>query len=107
MTGDTGSALRVIDAPDLRRYEIVRDGTVVGYAAYQKTDQLIVFTHTEVDPSRSLPGLIVSASHRRWDDGEGISRGGTGRARRGPQSGPGRDGSSPRQKAGRARGPRD
>ncbi|WP_020578009.1 hypothetical protein [Actinopolymorpha alba] len=38
MTGDAGSALRVIDAPDHHRYEIVRDGTVVGYAGYQKTE---------------------------------------------------------------------
>jgi len=62
MTGDTGSALRVIDAPDRHRYEIVRDGTVVGYAAYQKTDRLIVFTHTEVDPSlegQGVGGLLI------------------------------------------------
>jgi hypothetical protein len=62
MTDDTGSDLRVIDAPDRHRYEIVRDGTVVGYAAYQKTDQLIVFTHTEVDPSlegQGVGGLLV------------------------------------------------
>jgi uncharacterized protein len=44
----------VVDVPERQRYEIVRDGTVLGYAAYQKTDQLIVFTHTEVD--RALEG---------------------------------------------------
>jgi predicted GNAT family acetyltransferase len=62
MTGDAGSALQVIDAPDRERYEIVRDGTVLGYAAYLKTDQLIVFTHTEVDPSlegQGVGGLLV------------------------------------------------
>ena len=62
MTHDTGSELRVIDAPDRHRYEIVRDGTVVGYAAFQKTDQLIVFTHTEVDPSlegQGVGGLLI------------------------------------------------
>jgi len=62
MTSDAGSAIQVIDAPDRQRYEIVRDGTVLGYAAYQKTDQLIVFTHTEVDPSQEgqgVGGLLV------------------------------------------------
>jgi predicted GNAT family acetyltransferase len=62
MTGDAESALEVVDVPDRHRYEIVRDGTVLGYAAYQKTDQLIVFTHTEVDPSlegRGVGSLLV------------------------------------------------
>jgi hypothetical protein len=62
MTGDAGSALQIIDGPDRQRYEIVRDGTVLGYAAYQKTDQLIVFTHTEVDSSlegQGVGGLLV------------------------------------------------
>jgi predicted GNAT family acetyltransferase len=48
---------QVIDVPDRQRYEIVRDGTALGYAAYQKTEQLIVFTHTEVDPSLEGQGI--------------------------------------------------
>jgi len=47
----------VVDVPDRQRYEIVRDGTPLGFAAYQKTDQLIVFTHTEVDPSLEGQGI--------------------------------------------------
>jgi predicted GNAT family acetyltransferase len=47
----------VIDAPERQRYEVVRDGTMLGYAAYQKTDQLIVFTHTEVDPTVEGQGI--------------------------------------------------
>jgi predicted GNAT family acetyltransferase len=47
----------VIDAPERQRYEVVRDGTLLGYAAYQKTDQLIVFTHTEVDRSVEGQGI--------------------------------------------------
>ena len=50
-------ATEVIDVPDRLRYEIVRDGTTLGYAAYQKTDQLIVFTHTEVDRSVEGQGI--------------------------------------------------
>jgi predicted GNAT family acetyltransferase len=48
---------QVIDVPGRQRYEIVRDGTALGYAAYQKTEQLIVFTHTEVDPSLEGQGI--------------------------------------------------
>ena len=47
----------VVHAPDRQRYEIVRDDTVLGYAAYQNTDQLIVFTHTEVDSSVEGQGI--------------------------------------------------
>ena len=47
----------VIDAPDRQRYEVVRNGTMLGYAAYQKINQLIVFTHTEVDPSVKGQGI--------------------------------------------------
>lgn len=47
-------ATQVVDVPERHRYELVRDGATLGYAAYQKTEQLIVFTHTEVD--RALEG---------------------------------------------------
>ena len=49
--------MQVIDAPGRNRYEAVREGEVVGFAAYQKTDALIVFTHTEVDPSLEGQGV--------------------------------------------------
>lgn len=48
---------QVIDVPDRQRYEIVRDGTTLGFAAYQKAKQLIVFTHTEIDPSVEGQGI--------------------------------------------------
>ena len=47
----------VIDVPSRDRYEIVRDGTVVGHAAYQKAGRLVVFTHTEVDPAMEGLGI--------------------------------------------------
>ena len=47
----------VVDVPDGHRYEIRRDGRVLGHAAYQKTDELIVFTHTEVDPALEGQGI--------------------------------------------------
>ena len=46
-----------MDVPDQQRYEIVRDDIVLGHAAYQRTGQLIVFTHTEVDPSLEGQGI--------------------------------------------------
>ena len=49
--------IEVHDSPEQQRYEIVRDGAVLGFAAYQKTDQLVVFTHTEVDPSLEGQGV--------------------------------------------------
>ncbi|GIJ24477.1 GNAT family N-acetyltransferase [Micromonospora lutea] len=50
-------SLQVIDVPERQRYEVVRDGRALGLAAYQKTDQLVVFTHTEIhgdDPRNTL-----------------------------------------------------
>lgn len=41
----------VTDNPDLQRFEARLDGTLAGFAEYQLTDELVVFTHTEVDPS--------------------------------------------------------
>ena len=35
---------------DEKRYEARLDGELAGFAEYQLTDELIVFTHTEVDP---------------------------------------------------------
>jgi predicted GNAT family acetyltransferase len=49
--------LQVVDAPERQRYEVIRDGAVLGFAAYQKANELIVFTHTEVDPSLEGQGV--------------------------------------------------
>lgn len=57
--------LNVVDVPERRRYEAVRDGTTVGYAAYQRTDQLVVFTHTEVDgplEGQGIGGRLVQGA---------------------------------------------
>ena len=53
----SSETVEVLDAPSRNRYEIVRDGSVLGFAAYQKTDQLVVFTHTEVDSSAEGQGI--------------------------------------------------
>jgi predicted GNAT family acetyltransferase len=47
----------VRDSPADRRYEIVDEDRVLGFAAYQKTDELVVFTHTEVEPALAGRGI--------------------------------------------------
>lgn len=47
----------VIDNPDASRFEARIDGELAGFAEYQLTDQLIVFTHTEVDPAFEGKGV--------------------------------------------------
>jgi uncharacterized protein len=60
--------LTVTDVPDRQRYEIASDGEVVGFAAYQRTDQLVVFTHTEVDPSMEGQGVGSKLVRAALDD---------------------------------------
>ena len=47
----------VRDTPEADRYEI-RDGEqVLGFAAYRRRGDTVVFTHTEVDPDAGESGL--------------------------------------------------
>ncbi len=41
----------VTDNTELQRFEAHVDGKLAGFAEYQLTDALMVFTHTEVDPA--------------------------------------------------------
>lgn len=41
----------VTDNPAESRFEARLDGALAGFAEYQLTDELIVFSHTEVDPA--------------------------------------------------------
>ncbi|MDQ7993912.1 MAG: GNAT family N-acetyltransferase [Propionicimonas sp.] len=45
------SAVVVTDNPADGRFEARIDGELAGVAEYQLTDQLVVFTHTEVEPA--------------------------------------------------------
>ncbi len=58
----------VVDSPERHRYEFVRDGEVLGFAAYQRTDRLVVFTHTEVDPSLEGQGVGGKLVRSALDD---------------------------------------
>ena len=50
-------SIEVRDVPQESRYEAHRDGVLLGWAAYQRTDELVVFTHTEVDPALAGQGV--------------------------------------------------
>lgn len=50
-------ALQVIDSPERQRYEAVREGTVLGFTAYEHMNRVLVLTHTEVDPALEGQGI--------------------------------------------------
>jgi predicted GNAT family acetyltransferase len=65
----------VRDAPAAHRYEI-RDGEkVLGFAAYERRGDTVVFTHTEVDPDAGVSGLGGTLVRAALDDVRG--RGGS------------------------------
>jgi uncharacterized protein len=54
----------VIDAPGRSRYEIHRDGMLIGFADYVRRDGIITFTHTVVFPeARGSGAASVMARH--------------------------------------------
>jgi predicted GNAT family acetyltransferase len=58
----------VRDAPEADRYEI-RDGDkVLGVAAYRRSGDQVVFTHTEIDPDAEGSGLGGTLVREALDD---------------------------------------
>jgi len=51
------SDVAVVNDRDKNRYEAHLGDQLAGFAEYQLTDQLVVFTHTEVDPSFEGKGV--------------------------------------------------
>ena len=49
--------VKVVDNPDLGRFEILADGEVAGFTLYQLYGNEIVFTHTETDDRFKGMGL--------------------------------------------------
>ncbi|GHC85100.1 N-acetyltransferase [Nocardiopsis terrae] len=64
-------ATEVTDVPDNRRYEVRADGEVAGYAEYILTDDLITFTHTEIDPAFEGRGMGSVLVREALDDVRG------------------------------------
>jgi uncharacterized protein len=53
---------------DAHRYEAFIDGERVGFAEYQLTDQLVVFTHTEVEDKCEGMGVGSTLAREALDD---------------------------------------
>jgi len=61
--------ISVEDVPDEERYEArTADGALAGYAAYQLASNLIVMTHTEVDPAFEGQGVATALIRGALDD---------------------------------------
>ncbi|WDZ89091.1 GNAT family N-acetyltransferase [Nocardiopsis sp. HUAS JQ3] len=58
----------VVDVRDRKRYEIRVDGEVAGFAEYILTDDMVTFTHTEIDPAHEGQGLGGALVRGALDD---------------------------------------
>jgi hypothetical protein len=54
--------------PEQHRYVAELDGEVAGFAEYQLTDELVVFTHTEVDEKFEGKGVGSTLARFALDD---------------------------------------
>jgi predicted GNAT family acetyltransferase len=60
--------IEVANAPERLRYEARVGGSVVGFAEYILATDLIVFTHTEVDPGFEGKGVGAAIARFALDD---------------------------------------
>lgn len=67
-TDQDGSTVEVVDVPDASRFEVRIDGQRVGLAEYMRTDELVVYPHTEVDPAYNGRGLGSALARAVLDD---------------------------------------
>lgn len=58
----------ITNNPDENRYEAHLDGELAGFAVYQLTDDLIVFTHTEVFPQFEGHGIASALARESLAD---------------------------------------
>jgi len=61
-------ATEVRHAPEQSRYEILRDGQLAGIAEYVDRGEVLVFHHTEIDPSLRSNGLGAELVGAALDD---------------------------------------
>lgn len=65
----TGADVDVADNPRQQRYEATVEGSLAGYAAYRlRGPDVIVFTHTEVDPAHEGHGVGGALARGALDD---------------------------------------
>jgi predicted GNAT family acetyltransferase len=58
----------VTDAENSDRFEARIDGALAGYAEYMRTDRLVVYPHTEVDPAYEGRGVGGALARAALDD---------------------------------------
>lgn len=61
-------SIEVRDLPGRGRYEARIDGEVVGFAEYERSGELVVFTHTEVEPHVGGKGVGSALVRGALDD---------------------------------------
>jgi uncharacterized protein len=61
-------SVTVTDVPEQSRYEARIDDASVGFAAYLRKGNLIVFTHTEVDSEHEGHGVASALARAALDD---------------------------------------
>ena len=66
--------IEVTHAPERLRYEARVDGTVVGFAEYILATDLIVLTHTEVDPAYEGKGVGSAIAQASSFSSSAVSR---------------------------------
>ncbi|MGC4106390.1 MAG: GNAT family N-acetyltransferase [Thermomicrobiales bacterium] len=64
----TATGIDVVNNPDRDRYEARIEGKLVGFADYQLTPKLVVFTHTEVIPECEGQGVGSALAQFAMDD---------------------------------------
>lgn len=57
----------VRDNAERRRFEVVVDGGVAGFAEYQRRGGRIIFVHTQIDPAHEGQGLASALARAALD----------------------------------------
>jgi uncharacterized protein len=61
-------SIEVRDAPDRRRYEVLGDGSLAGFAEYRDQGDVRILTHTEVFPDFEGRGVGSALAQGALDD---------------------------------------
>lgn len=61
-------SLTVTDQPEESRYALLKDGEVIGVAEYDLRDDVIVFTHTEIEEAKREKGMASTLVQKALDD---------------------------------------
>lgn len=67
---DVSEQVVVTRNEDEHRWEARMGGVLAGFAAYQQTDELVVFTHTEVEPAFEGRGVGGALARHALDEVE-------------------------------------